>query len=59
MAYWLHTVFIIEKDKQYYQAYYPELIADRWGQQDFKQLEMDKGLDKVYNNMGMEIYQIK
>lgn len=53
------TVFIIEKDKQYYQAYYPELIADRWGQQDFKQLEMDKGLDKVYNNMGMEIYQIK
>ena len=52
------TLFIIEKDKIYYQAYYPELMVDRWEKQDFKHLETDKGLDKVYTNNGMEMYLI-
>lgn len=52
-------IFIIDKDKRFYQAYYPELIQFRWTPQDFKQLSVDKGLHSVYNNGGMEMYIVK
>ena len=52
------TIFIVEKDKLLYQAYYPELMWDRWEPQDFEQLGMDKGLEYVYNNGGLEMYLV-
>lgn len=52
------NIFIVEKDRKYYQAYYPELMWDRWELQDFEQLGMDKGLEEVYNNGGLEMYLV-
>ena len=52
------TIFIIEKDRKYWQAYYPELIWDRWTPQDFEHLGMDSGLEMVYNNGGLEMYLV-
>lgn len=51
-------IFIIEKDREFYQAYYPEIMCDRWTPLDFEQLNLDTGLRKVYYNGGLEMYLV-
>lgn len=52
------SIFITERDKKFYEEYYPEIVKYRWTQQDFKQLTMDIGLERVYNNGGTEMYYV-
>jgi len=51
-------IFIIEKDKKFYQAYYPEMMQYRWTPEDFDHLGMDGGLSYVYDNGGLEMYVV-
>ena len=51
-------MFIIEKDRELYQVYYPNLAEYRWSSQNFIQLEMDPNVIRTYSNGGFDLYTI-
>ncbi len=51
-------MFVIQKDRELYQAYYPELLQSRWSLRDFIQLETDPKVITTYANGGFSLYLI-
>lgn len=51
-------VIVTEKDREYYQAYYPHMMLHRYGPEDYEHLGVDAGLHYVYENGGFGVYAV-
>ena len=51
-------VIVTEKDHDYYQAYYPQMMQHRYEPEDYEHLSVDSSLHYVYDNGGFGVYDV-
>lgn len=49
------VILVSERDKIFYQAYYPEHFNNMYTPEDFNHINMDQNVIKVYNNGGVDL----